>query len=299
MLPPELRDDAQAVRLRSYRLPAEVDPAQCEPFDGLALHWLEGRGLGYAAPLPAPDALGRFYAERYRAVMGKQQSFAHYLGSPNYRAQTRSQVDWVAAAAAGPSGRWLDVGAGFGLLLWTAAQRLEGWSFFGLEPDRAAHAHLASLVAFETDFDAFWRGELFTAGHFDVITLSHVLEHLGDPWAALRALGRYLRPGGVLMVEVPHDDRRALMDPARHSDMPHLWFFSEPGLQCMAQEAGFRVERSAVLGLLPPGRRAPLPIRIRRHIARQLQGPLALLDDRQWYAEGPDRTDLRLICRKN
>jgi SAM-dependent methyltransferase len=36
------------------------------------------------------------------------------------------------------------------------------------------------------------------------VTLFHVFEHLDDPLASLRLIGRALRPGGRLVVEVPH-----------------------------------------------------------------------------------------------
>ena len=41
------------------------------------------------------------------------------------------------------------------------------------------------------------------AGAFDVVLLISVLEHLHEPLAALEAAQRLLRPGGVLLVNVP------------------------------------------------------------------------------------------------
>ncbi len=42
---------------------------------------------------------------------------------------------------------------------------------------------------------------------FDAIVASHILEHLGDPFGAMRECHRLLRPGGVLLVKVPHFTR--------------------------------------------------------------------------------------------
>ncbi len=44
----------------------------------------------------------------------------------------------------------------------------------------------------------------FADGSFDAVAAMGVLEYLDDPRAALRELGRVLRPGGSLVVTVPH-----------------------------------------------------------------------------------------------
>jgi SAM-dependent methyltransferase len=41
----------------------------------------------------------------------------------------------------------------------------------------------------------------------DAITASHVLEHLRQPFCAMREFARILRPGGVLTLRVPHFSR--------------------------------------------------------------------------------------------
>src|SRR5205085_10385374 len=40
-------------------------------------------------------------------------------------------------------------------------------------------------------------------GHFDLITLIHVLEHIPNPRALLVELRKKLKPGGMLVIEVP------------------------------------------------------------------------------------------------
>ncbi len=46
----------------------------------------------------------------------------------------------------------------------------------------------------------------FTDGRFDFLHSSHCLEHLRDPFAALRNWTRVVRPGGYLVVLVPDED---------------------------------------------------------------------------------------------
>lgn len=47
----------------------------------------------------------------------------------------------------------------------------------------------------------------FTDNTFDLIEASHVLEHLDKPFAVMKELHRLLKPGGKLIVKVPHFSR--------------------------------------------------------------------------------------------
>ena len=47
----------------------------------------------------------------------------------------------------------------------------------------------------------------FSDGEFDLIEASHVLEHLDRPFFVMRELHRILKPGGTLIVKVPHFSR--------------------------------------------------------------------------------------------
>lgn len=287
---------AEAQRIRDYLIPPECG-SESTTFDNLDLYWHEGRGFGMVSPMPSEEALSYFYSRRYRLVMRKAHTGQAYFSSPNYRAQALSQVSWVKPLVAS-EGRWLDVGAGFGLLLWQVNQDLPGWTTFAVEPDQNATSSLGTIASVENDLAAFWAGHAFRRSWFDAISMSHVLEHLRDPWSALAALSGYLKPGGLLLIEVPHDSKHWLMASSRRSDLPHLWFYSERGLRGVLLEAGFEIVRSAVLGLRRERTNDLLSRRITRAVRRGLKGPLAILDDPSWYAEGTDRCSLRILCRK-
>ena len=47
----------------------------------------------------------------------------------------------------------------------------------------------------------------FADDEFDLIEAEHVLEHLSDPFAAMKELARILKPCGELRVKVPHFSR--------------------------------------------------------------------------------------------
>jgi SAM-dependent methyltransferase len=138
--------------------------------------------------------------------------------------------------AAEPGSRVLDVGCGSGE--WLAYAQKAGWSVAGVEPDPKA-----KQLGRQRGIDV--RGSLddFAGEHFDAITLSHVIEHVHDPLATLRACRELLAPGGVIYVDTPNLDAvghgiygrywRGLEAPR------HLVLFTRPGLRRALEQAGF------------------------------------------------------------
>jgi 2-polyprenyl-3-methyl-5-hydroxy-6-metoxy-1,4-benzoquinol methylase len=98
---------------------------------------------------------------------------------------------------------FLDVGCGMGRYL-LAAQKL-GFDVTGFEPS-AEHAHVAtSLLKLPVLRDCFKKG-LVGDQTFDLIMLSHVIEHIYAPKDFLHELISVLKPGGVLIVITPNSD---------------------------------------------------------------------------------------------
>lgn len=71
---------------------------------------------------------------------------------------------------------------------------------------------------------------------FDMVTYHDVLEHIVDPVSELHQVFQCLRPGGILIVDVPY-----IFDGQgdHHIKREHLWFFNAPGLHRLLCKAGF------------------------------------------------------------
>jgi len=134
----------------------------------------------------------------------------------------------------------LDVGCGNGEYLRIA--RGCGYRAVGLEPDPAAVALCRAM-----NLEVHAAGINFFDSHseiFDVITLSHVIEHVHQPCSLLSACYRLLRPGGFLWMETPNmlsfghfwfrRDWRGLEVPR------HLVIFSRNTLHNTLSSIGFR-----------------------------------------------------------
>lgn len=129
--------------------------------------------------------------------------------------------------------RILDLGCGQGQLV--AALRELGYTdIWGSDP----------LLPSDSPHPWIWRQEITELpGNWDLIMLHHVLEHVRDPGALLRAARERLSPQGRLLIRVPTVDSWAFehygpdwvqWDPPRH-----LFLFSRRGLASLTQAAGF------------------------------------------------------------
>jgi 2-polyprenyl-3-methyl-5-hydroxy-6-metoxy-1,4-benzoquinol methylase len=98
--------------------------------------------------------------------------------------------------------RVLDVGCGTGAnARWLGERGAEVWGITASEKEAALARSVCRGVTV-CDLDEALPASL--TGPFDVLLLSHVLEHLADPAATLRALATRLTPGGRAAIAVPN-----------------------------------------------------------------------------------------------
>ncbi len=136
-------------------------------------------------------------------------------------------------------GRLLDVGFGNGGFLKLATEM--GWNAEGIDfdPKAVETARARGLnVRCASAADLSAQNE-----QFDIITLSHVLEHVHDPITLLKELYRLLKPGGLLWLETPNLDSLGAkrfgrnwrdLDPPRH-----LVLFNTDSLRNSLARTGF------------------------------------------------------------
>jgi len=129
-------------------------------------------------------------------------------------------------------GRLLDVGCGNGVLLKSFGALMPGWRLNGLDLDERSREVVLALPGVED----FFACDLEDAsGSFDVLSMLHCLEHVPGPAAFLgKALDR-LKPGGLLLVQVP--DFTA--NPFDLTIADHCTHFHPQGLEAVARRAGF------------------------------------------------------------
>ncbi len=107
------------------------------------------------------------------------------------------------AGATEGGGRFLDIGCGMGGYL-LAARRL-GYEVLGIEPS-LNHGRVARDVLGLPVIHDFFRPGVVTGMQFDLIMLSHVIEHIYDPKPFLDDILSVLAPGGTLLIVTPNAD---------------------------------------------------------------------------------------------
>jgi SAM-dependent methyltransferase len=110
-----------------------------------------------------------------------------------------------------------EVGAGFGYNLLAFTDNFPRATVATDEPDQK----LAGSDNIKRD--------ILRPGAYDVVLMSHVLEHFTNPIEMLERGLESLTPGGVLVIEVPNDVPGVI--PLNVDDEPHLLFLTEPTLK--------------------------------------------------------------------
>lgn len=175
------------VRDFEHNIPFESELWKCQSCSTVQQH-----------PFPEPKDLLRFYPPDYHAY--------HYGKSPLgvwLKVRYCNKVGRRIRKLVGPEGKILDVGCADGLFL-SALEPMASWELCGIDlnPEviqkpKSKNLHLRAGQLEKDTYDE---------QTFDAIVMIHVIEHVTDPLETLRTCFRILRPGGIVIGELPNID---------------------------------------------------------------------------------------------
>ena len=236
---------------RSERIVARPDvmPILRTVYDGATAARCSACGVSFISPVPRIEDAERVYGEEY------------------FRAYDDCGIAMPAAASRPPErylarlesirrrrgiGSLLEVGPGTGAFLNYAHST--GWQVVGIETSKFAAEKTARQFGIDVRSGTLLTAD-FAGQQFDVVHMSHVLEHFTDPLANLAVVHRLLKPGGSLIVEVPNEFEnlqfRLLKALGRLRPYAvrstHVYFFNTSSLRDLLTKAGFSVRHLATV----------------------------------------------------
>lgn len=152
-------------------------------------------GLHFQVPRPPPFRIPTFYPDGYVTYVESGWSLSRWLVRRYYAHEAAVMTRLI-----GPSGQILDVGCGAGQSLEIFAER-GAWSLTGVEIDSGA-VRAASRRGLDVRSGRFETANL-PSHSFDLVRMSHYLEHVLDPRANLQRAHQVLKSRGLLYVEIP------------------------------------------------------------------------------------------------
>jgi 2-polyprenyl-3-methyl-5-hydroxy-6-metoxy-1,4-benzoquinol methylase len=157
------------------------------------------RACGLVWSDPRPHDARQFYEEEYRISYKNayQPKPKHVLRAGHVAVSRLDKIQGLLSCRK----TVLDVGSGGGEFVYLL-QSL-GHTVQGIEPNKGYAEYSIQEYGLSVQV-GFVQDGTFPLDSFDVVTIWHVLEHTEDPGAVLALLRTWLKPDGVLVVEVPN-----------------------------------------------------------------------------------------------
>ncbi len=202
-----------------------------------------------ADPIPSPEEVERYYREEFYSAKRFNDSSLEVQKEEQEFFDSRWEAIYRRCAEFFGSQPFSLFDVGFGYAQALQYFRGKGVSVCGLDPapQGVDHARRLGLDVYQAGIEDFGCvGER----RFDVVTLLNVLEHLRQPPDTLRNIGdKLLKPGGLLVVEVPNEFND--FQTAANAEFglgewwvappAHLNYFSATSLTALLNRCGYRV----------------------------------------------------------
>ena len=153
--------------------------------------------LIYSSPQPIPVDI----QDHYGVPPENYWKDEYFVNDPNYFSFQINEVKKFISFEKGMTA--LDVGAGLGKCMISLENA--GFDVYGVEPSETFRNK--AIEKMNIDSDRLKLGMLeevdYDANSFDFITFGAVLEHLYDPAQSIKQVLKWLKPNGIIQIEVP------------------------------------------------------------------------------------------------
>jgi 2-polyprenyl-3-methyl-5-hydroxy-6-metoxy-1,4-benzoquinol methylase len=202
-----------------------------------------GCGLGVLDPRPDPEELNELYRRSYfqshydSGLKPESPEMKRRLSQETHRLRFIRSIK--------KSGRLLDIGCGMGYFL--EACRRFGYEAEGMDISADSAAYIREELKIPVAVGTVDEID-YPPASFDVITMWHFFEHAREPLKYLEKAGKWLKPNGILVVDVPNyegTDAKKMWDSWSGWSLPyHLYHFTPDTLRRLLAKYGFKTIRN-------------------------------------------------------
>lgn len=210
-------------------------------------------GFYQIQPTPTQEEITRFYAEEFYSAKYKAFNNSSLEVQEADQAFHDAHREDIAAHIVKLLNQPLsnlsvmDIGCGWGQTLKYLAARGAQCSGFDPAPEAVAHVQSMGIECVRAGMEKM---DVFGERRFDVVLLMNVLEHLADPVRVVHNIRtQVLKPGGVLVVEVPNEFNAFQVAGQQTHGLAQWWvappahlnYFSASSLTALLRGTGFDV----------------------------------------------------------
>jgi SAM-dependent methyltransferase len=197
-----------------------------------------GCRMTFLSPMPTDEELHRHYEQ---GADWDHRSSASIDELPVYQYQAEARLRFIRERSTlNEPPRFLDIGAGFGVIEELVRQQWPEADITAVEPDTDARNRMAAK-----GFHTLIRFKPEEPATYDLIVLSHVVEHVPQPVEFLKMVRQHMGPKSRVFIEVPNEDYLF-----KTSTGSHVQFFNPETLKAALEHAGLRVLSVASCGPL-------------------------------------------------
>jgi ubiquinone/menaquinone biosynthesis C-methylase UbiE len=200
-------------------------------FEHLKLAKCNACEMVFVDPMPSEKILEEYNSSYFMTAHGgipqdmvSQSFFSGIAGLrmrhvENYLQKNRLKVEDI-----------LEIGPGTGIFAKKWISKYPGNKYYAVETDTSCYPSLEQIGVNITK-----SSEVINLGkQFDLVIMSHVLEHVSNPSEFISQSTKFLKKDGVVFIEVPCNDWQH-----KPEDEPHLLFFHKKPMQQFMESLGF------------------------------------------------------------
>ncbi|WP_061249384.1 class I SAM-dependent methyltransferase [Leptospira alstonii] len=220
-------DSASTTFIRNYRGDSKL-------FENLNLKKCEQCTFVFADPLPNKEELDEYNSSYFVNAHGGLPT--HPMAKAYQVAINKIRVNYVIETIRKEKGgilnlRILEIGPGTGDFLKFWLQLYPNSKYSILESDLNNRKRFETLAHLQ-----YSSLDEIPSNYFDLIVVSHVLEHTNDPKFFLDGLSDRLKESGFIFIEVPCQDYLF-----KDKEEPHLLFFNQKSMHQLLDKIGMQV----------------------------------------------------------